>query len=202
MRHTQSLSLLAFLFVTVTAWAADAPATCVLQAQSITGRSASGGAQVSNVGDIEIECSVPARPFPSKPGQFRNGLVATATSNQISQDGAKDPTPVEVHVSGGGSDYVRDWTTFSVHIPLKPAERDAEARRYLNRLQAELSKESRHPSYSQCCHNRRCSKSSARACTSTGSATTRSSATCWTGIASSVWGPSIWRSSSKAGSLT
>ena len=48
---------------------------------------------------------------------------------------------MEVHVAGGGSDSVRDWTTFLIHIPLKPAECDAEARRYLNRLRVELNKD-------------------------------------------------------------
>ena len=53
-------------------------------------RSSSGLAQVSNLGDIQITCRVPARPFPTKPGESHNGLRAATTAYKISPDGSKE----------------------------------------------------------------------------------------------------------------
>jgi len=106
-------------------------------------RSSSGLAQVSNLGDIEIICRVPARPFPIKPGESRNGLRAATTAYKISPDGSKKSIPSEVHESGGGfgPDPEGEWVDFYVHIPLDSAERDAEARRYLAKIEKSMAPE-------------------------------------------------------------
>jgi len=45
------------------AFAGDKPASCELVGKSVESRSSSGLAQVSNLGDIQITCSTPARPY-------------------------------------------------------------------------------------------------------------------------------------------
>ena len=97
-------------------------------------RSSSGLAQVSNLGDIEIKCRVP-----TKPGESRNGLRAATTAFKVSPDGSKKSVPSEVHESGGGFDSEREWVDFYVHIPLDSAERDAEARRYLAKIEKSMA---------------------------------------------------------------
>ena len=118
------------------AFGADKPAACELASKSIISRSSSGLAQVSNLGNVEIKCRVPARPFPARPGESRGGLKVTTAAYQISPDGSKKPAPSEVHQTAGGFDPNSgpEWVKFYVHIPLKPAERDAEARRFLAKL--------------------------------------------------------------------
>jgi hypothetical protein len=51
--------------------------------------------------------------------------------------------PSEVHQSGGGfgPDPQPEWVDFYVHVPLEPAERDAEARRYLAQLEKAMAPE-------------------------------------------------------------
>ena len=51
--------------------------------------------------------------------------------------------PSEVHQSGGGfgADPESEWVGFYVHIPLESAERDAEARRYLGKLEKSMPAE-------------------------------------------------------------
>jgi hypothetical protein len=104
-------------------------------------RSSSGLAQISNLGDIDITCHAPAaRPFPTKPGESREGLKAATTVYSISPDGSKKLVPSEVHEHGGGGggfgpDPQPEWVDFYVHIPLDSAERDAEARRYLAKME-------------------------------------------------------------------
>ena len=122
------------------AFGGDKPASCELASKGIVSRSSSGLAQVSNLGDIQITCRVPARPFPTKPGESRNGLRAATTAYKISPDGHKKLVPSEVHQSGGGfgPDPEPEWVDFYVHIPLESAERDAEARRYLAKLEESM----------------------------------------------------------------
>jgi|SRR5271166_4346847 len=141
LRNALIAQLLSPLFLSLMAWGAEKPATCELESKSIVSRSASGVAQVSNLGDIEVKCSVPARPFPTKPGESRNALRATTTSYKISADGSKELVVSEVNDVGGGFDAQREWTIFFVHIPLESADLDTEARRYLAHMDNLLAKE-------------------------------------------------------------
>jgi hypothetical protein len=123
------------LFLSCVAFGGDKPAACELASKSIVSRTSSGLAQVSNLGDIQIRCRVRARQFATKPGESRNGLRAATTAYKISPDN-KTLVPSEVHQFGGGGggfgpDPKPEWVDFYVHIPLEPAERDAEARKYL-----------------------------------------------------------------------
>jgi hypothetical protein len=124
------------LLLSSVAFGGDKPASCELASKSIVSRSSSGLAQVSNLGDIQIRCRVPARPFPTEPGESRYMPRVATTAYRISPDGSKQLVPSEVHQSGGGSDSDpgQEWVDFLVHIPLDPAERDAEASRYLAKM--------------------------------------------------------------------
>jgi hypothetical protein len=120
--------------------------SCELAKESILGRSSSGLAQVSNLGAIEITCHVPARPFPTKPGTSRNGLRAETTAYKVSPDGSKKLVPSEVHQFGGGGDGFGpepepEYVDFYVHIPPDSAEANAEARRYLAKLEESMTAE-------------------------------------------------------------
>ena len=138
------------LLLSPAAFGASKPATCELASTSIVGHSSSGLAQVSNVGNIQITCSVPARPLTSKPGESRNGLKASTTAYKISPDSSKELVPSEVHLfagGGGGIGPVRqpEHVDFFVHIPLESIELDAEAHRYLSRMGELEKKESMQP---------------------------------------------------------
>lgn len=127
-------------------FASDIRPSCELAKESILSRSSSGLAQVSNLGSIRIRCRIPARPFPTKPGESRNGLTAATTAYEVSADGSKKLVPSEVHVFGGGGDGFGvdsepEYVDFYVHIPLDPAEADAESRRYLARLEESMTVE-------------------------------------------------------------
>jgi len=130
------------LLLSSTALGGDKPASCELTGKSIVGHSSSGLAQVSNLGDIQITCSVPARPFPTEPGgESRKGLGAATAAYKISSDGGKRLVPSEVHQSGGGGfgpNPESEYVDFYVHIPLGLAERDAEARRYFAKLEKSI----------------------------------------------------------------
>jgi hypothetical protein len=132
------------------AFGGDKFASCGLASKSIVSRSISGLAQVSNLGEILITCRVPERAFPTMPGESRNGLKAATATYKISPDGSKQLVPSEVHWVGGGFGRPypeQEWVDFDVHIPLEPAERDAEARRYLVKLEKlapkQITKENR-----------------------------------------------------------
>ena len=114
-------------FLSSAALGGDKPALCELASKSIMSRSSSGLIQVSNLGDIQIRCHVPARPFPTKPGEGQYMPRVATTAYKVSPDGSKQLVPSEVKQSGGGSDSGQEWVDFLVHIPLDPAERDAEA---------------------------------------------------------------------------
>jgi|HubBroStandDraft_6_1064221.scaffolds.fasta_scaffold292727_2 hypothetical protein len=126
-----------FLLLSSVALGGDKPASCELDSKSLVSRSSSGLAQVSNLGIIEITCRVPARPFPTEPGgPGRFGLKVATAAYQISPDGSKKLVPSEGHPTGGGGggfgpDPAPEEVYFYVHIPLEPAERDDEARRFL-----------------------------------------------------------------------
>ena len=134
MTRYQSISAALSLCIAPLAVAAEPRTVCKVLDQSIVGRSAAGIAQVSNLAEIQLQCNIAGRPFPIKPGETRNGLRATATAAQETPHGGERETAVQVNVSGGGSDQTSEWVRFSVIVPLDPAEREAEARRYLARL--------------------------------------------------------------------
>lgn len=138
MRYIRTAQL---LFLSSLAFGGDRPASCELASKSIVGRSSSGLAQVSNLGDIEITCRVTARPFPTTAGERRSSLRAATTAYRVSADGGKKSVPSEVHESGGGfgPDPGREWVDFYVHIPLDSAERDAEVRRYVTKIEKSMA---------------------------------------------------------------
>jgi hypothetical protein len=123
------------------AFANDVRPSCKLVKESILSRSPTGIAQVSNLGSIHVMCQVPARPFPSKPGEGRYGLTAATTAFQISTDGDKTSVPSEANVAGGGSETGQESVNFYVHIPLDSEELDAEAQKYLAKLFASMTPE-------------------------------------------------------------
>jgi hypothetical protein len=129
------------LLLSSVAFGSDQSASCELASKSVVSRSSSGLAQVSNMGDIQVRCRVLARPFPTKPGgEGRYVLKVVTVASQISVDGSKKPVPSEVHPTGGGfgSDPEKEWVDFYVHIPLEPAERDAEVEEYLAKLEKSM----------------------------------------------------------------
>ena len=130
MRHLA----LPLLLVSTLAFADQPPASCELSDKSVVSRSPSGVAQVSNLGLIDINCKVAARPRPSKPGVVQYGLKAQTTVYSISADGTRSLVPSEVNSHGGGSSGATEWVDFYVNILLDPAERNAEIRRLLANL--------------------------------------------------------------------
>jgi hypothetical protein len=139
------LAMIVLLFASVT-FASDIRPSCELAKESILSRSSSGLAQVSNVGDIRIICRIPARAFPTKPGETRNGLRAATTAYEITANGTKKLVPSEVHVVGGGGEGFEsnpgtEWVDFYVHIRLDSEELDAEARRYLAKVEQSMTPE-------------------------------------------------------------
>ncbi len=74
------------------------------------------------------------------------GLRAATTARQISSDGSEKLVPSEVRQTGGGGGGFGphpepEWIDFYVHIPLEPAGRDAEARRYLAKMEKSMAPE-------------------------------------------------------------
>jgi len=106
--------------------------------KGVVSHSSSGLAQISNLGEIQISCSVPARTFPPQGSENRKPLQATTVTYQVLSDGSKKLVPSEEHQTGGGFDKVAESVYFYVHIPLEPAERDAEATRYLAKLEKSM----------------------------------------------------------------
>jgi hypothetical protein len=132
------------LLLSSVAFGSDKPAVCELANKSIVSRSSSGLAQVSNLGEIQITCRVPARQFPTEPGGAgRLGLKIATAAYQISLDGSKKLVPSEGHPTGGGfGPYPEpEEVYFYVHIPLESAERDDEARRFLAKLEKSMAAE-------------------------------------------------------------
>lgn len=123
------------LVLSTLAFGGDKPASCELETKSIVSRSSSGIAQVSNLGEIQITCRVPARPFPTIPGEARYGLKVATTAYQIFPEGKKKRIPSKGYPMGLGDSGTEEWVNFYVHIQLEPTERDDEARRYLAKLE-------------------------------------------------------------------
>jgi len=119
------------------AFGGDEPASCEIASKSIVNFSAPALAQVSNLDGVWIKCSVPTRPFPTKPGEVRYGLKVATVAYQIAPDGNKKWVPSEVQIDGGGGfgpDPTPEWVDFGVLIPLEPADRDAEVRKLIAKL--------------------------------------------------------------------
>ena len=123
------------------AFAGDKPTSCELVGKSVVSRSSSGLAQVSNLGLTQIECHVPARRFPTKPGEPRYLLKVASVAYQISSDGSMKQVPSEVNQSGGGSDAETESVYFDAHIPLEPTERNDEAQRFLAVIEKSMAPE-------------------------------------------------------------
>jgi hypothetical protein len=135
------------LLLSSVAFGGDTPALCELASKSVVSRSSAGIAQVSNLGSIQVICRVPARPFPTEPGGAgRYGLRVATTAYKISPNGSKKLVPSEGHQTGGGGggfgpDPEPEEVYFYVHIPLESAERDAEVRRYLTKIEKSMAPE-------------------------------------------------------------
>jgi hypothetical protein len=123
--------------------ASDARPFCELAKENILSRSSFGLFQVSNLGSIRIRCRVPQRPFPTKPGEFRNGLRAETTAYEIWANGTKSLVASEVNVIGGGfgPDSEPEWVDFYVKIPLEADQLDTEVSRYLAKLERSMTPE-------------------------------------------------------------
>jgi hypothetical protein len=118
------------LLLTSVAFAGDKPASCELAGKSVVSRSSSGLAQVSNLGLIEITCSVQARPFSTEAGESRSLLKVATVAYQILPDGSKKLVPSETNqTGGGGSNTEAESVYITFHVPLGSADLDAEANR-------------------------------------------------------------------------
>jgi hypothetical protein len=126
------------LFASV-AFANDIRPSYELEEKDVIGRSSSGIARVSNLGGIEITCRIPARPFPTKPGESRNGLRALTNAFEILPDGTKKLVPSEANSVGGGFIAESESVDFYMLIPLDTKEREAEARRSLAKILESMS---------------------------------------------------------------
>ena len=125
------------------AFGADRLAACEFASKSIVSRSSWGLAQVSNVGDILIDCRVSARRFPAKRGEMRHGLTVVTNVYRVSSDGTQQLVPSAAHSTGAGTQEGWEWVEFYVHIPLETKEQDEEASKYLAKIDEEMKKENR-----------------------------------------------------------
>jgi len=127
------------LLLSSVAFAADRPASCELVGKTVVSRSSSGLAQVSNLGDIQITCSVPARPYSR--GDSRSPLKIATVAYQILPHGSKKLVPSETKQTGGSYGTEAESVYFNFHIPLEPAERDAEANLFVAKLEKSIPPE-------------------------------------------------------------
>ena len=73
-------------------------------------------------------------------------MCAATTAYEITANGTKKLVPSEVHVVGNGGEGFEpnpgpEWVDFYVHIPLDSDELDAEARRYLAKVEQSMTPE-------------------------------------------------------------
>lgn len=127
------------LLLSLAAFAGDKPASCKLVGKSVVSRSSSGLAQVSNLGDIQITCSVPARPYSW--GDTRIPLKVATIAYKILPDGSKKLVASETNQTGSRFGTQEESVYFHVHIPLEPEKRDAEATRFLTKLEKSMPHE-------------------------------------------------------------
>ena len=127
------------LLLSSVAFAGDQPASCKLEDKSVVSRSSSGLAQVSNLGDIQITCSVLGRPYSW--GESRSPLKIATVAYQILPDGSKKLVPSETNQSGGSYGAEVESVFFHFHIPIEPAERDEEANRIIAAIEKSMPSE-------------------------------------------------------------
>lgn len=130
MRYLLTIQLLLLCSV---AFAGDRPVSCELADKSVVSRSSSGVAQVSNLGDIQITCGIPPRPYSF--GENRSPLKIATVAYQVLADGSKKLVPSETNQSGGSHATDMESVFFHLHIPLEPAELDQEANRLLSKVE-------------------------------------------------------------------
>lgn len=123
------------LLLTYLAAADGHTASCKLRDPSILSHSSAGLAQVSNLAFIVVECSVPTRPLPAKPGEFRGELSVTTIAYQIDQSDVRKEVPSEINISGGGQNGPQESVWFTINLPLDPADRMLEIQRWVDKLQ-------------------------------------------------------------------
>jgi hypothetical protein len=140
MVYLRYLLIIQLLILSSVAFAGDKPASCELVSKSMVSRSSSGLAQVSNLGDIQITCSAPARSHSW--GDSRSPLKIATVAYQVLPDGSKKLIPSETNQTGGGSYATEvEWVFLHFHIPLEPAERDAEVNRLLAKMEKSMPAE-------------------------------------------------------------
>ena len=136
------------MFASTLAFAADQSARCEILARSVIGHGIGGVPQVSNLGQIEVDCHIEARPGPPKDWpadqpwpyfgimnmkitQGGYGLTVDAKAFEIAADRTEKPVPAQVNLSGAGgdSDKNEEMVSFSLKLPLDPADQLAEVQR-------------------------------------------------------------------------
>jgi len=137
------LLLACILLASSAALAGEGTALCQLTDKYVLARTPSGLAQFSNVGQIQIVCSVPERPFPTKPGTSLSGLKIATKAYQILADGSEKLVSSETNVTGGGRGYAPvppgwEGADFYLHIPLEPSEQEAEIERFWKKTKDKL----------------------------------------------------------------
>ena len=147
MTRSKSLLILQVLLGSCIAFAGDRTTSCTLLGpEGFLARTASGLAQVSNLGIIYIACTVPQRPLPSTPGSKRLGLLQVrTTAYEVSRDGREKLVGSEVNVTSGmrgvGVAADQEVVWFFLDLPLDPAEQQAEAERYWAKIQDRMPPE-------------------------------------------------------------
>lgn len=114
-----------------------AAATCEVGPGGVVSRSGSGVAQVSNLALIDMRASVSRRPNPDS--GVRHGLSAEVTVETLSGGAVPAEVPSSIVESGGGADTRSEWVSFTLEIPIDPAERDAAIRDYMDEVIAEAA---------------------------------------------------------------
>jgi len=116
-------------------------ASCAISKSSILSLSSSGVPQVSNLAFIEVECTVPARPVPTQRGEFRRGLGIATTVYQVDANGVSEEVPSRAEPRGGGQQGSEESVSFYLYLPLDPADRRTEAKRWVSHIQEIIRKD-------------------------------------------------------------
>lgn len=131
----KAILLSEILLLSSLAFAGNRLAWCELAKDSKGTTSEQGLPQIGNLGQIDIECTVPARPFPTKPGEMQLAVQVRTTVYQLLGAGDRRAVASDVILHGGGRHYLRTPPTESVdfyaYIPPDPSERDEEALKIL-----------------------------------------------------------------------
>ena len=84
-----------------------------------------------------MRASVSRRPNPDS--GVRHGLSAEVTVETLSGGAVPAEVPSSIVESGGGADTRSEWVSFTLEIPIDPAERDAAIRDYMDEVIAEAA---------------------------------------------------------------